>query len=454
MSPMDQKNQPIPPEQARALDALIASQTDTSMDEAQADLLLGFVQDRSQDSSLDRTKDCAQDRTKDRTQGRTLGRTLDRVAAPMLDSGEAMAQVVDASARVAEQPLRFALRAVLGLGLGLAAAAVLVFFILPDRSSNSESVDSSGVSPDAAGPIVVSTVGSPKEKANDGVERGVSTEPWAPSAILVNGFSRTRRKRVPAEQDLLAAWKGRWIPGLQMRELHQAAREACAAVYPWPLVSKRVSRPQGSSMRVSATLDGLGLTPSPGILVAGPVASARARALIASRWLLRRVANGSLSLKEIHVPARILLASRGAYRLRLVEIFRKSGVRLDRLLIVRGRHLPPESAELLAAVGVESSLKRLAKVDGRIQGRIVRQALLTASADDGPRSTGFLVDFLVLAHRRQPDSDRIRMAPLAELEGLAWQRFLKTLEDQLAHRARYPDRIFLERLRVDLVSRS
>jgi len=374
---MDRNHKAVPPEQARSLDALIASHTDTSIEEAQADRLLSFL-----------------------TEGM---------------------EVADA-AQGSSAKTGPTLLAVVGLGLGFAAAALFYFLWSP------------------------------------GME--------ASSAIRVRGAFKKNRKPVDRDRMVMAAWQGQWMPDLQLSDLRQATREACAAARPWPLSEKTRFPETAWAMRqvnvgkhpLAATM----LRPQ-GIRSNGEGSNGE-RVVMATRWLLRRVADGALPLTELHVPGRVLIASRGRLRQRLVELFRSSvhggdvgdgsGLRLERLAWMRGQEIPTQTAELLAAVGVEASIKRLVRMDAGIHGRIVQQALSTASACRDARSLVFLVDFLVLAHRRQPDSDGIRMAPLVDLQGALWKHFVEIVSRQATHRARYPDRLFLESLRDHLISRT
>lgn len=410
MSPIDRNHEAVPPEQARSLDALIASHTDTSIDEAQADRLLSFL-----------------------TEGMEVA-----------DAAQGW------SAKTSPT-----LVAVVGLGLGFAAAALFYFLWSPGMTRPEESpVTIVSASPEAASPV-----------------------PGASSAIRVRGVSKKSRKPVDRDRMVMAAWQGQWMPDLQLSDLRQATREACAAACPWPLSdgarwsgSAQFSQP-GWTMRpvdTGANLEHATMLRSQGLGSnregSNREGSNGQRVVMATRWLLRRVADGALPMSELHVPGRVLIASRGRLRQRLVELFRSSvlaggvgdgsGLRLERLAWMRGQEIPAQTVELLAAVGVEASIKRLARMDAGIHGRIVQQALSTAIACRDARSLGFLVDFLVLAHRRQPDSDGIRMAPLVDLQGTLWKHFVEIVSRQATHRARYPDRLFLESLRAHLISRT
>jgi len=401
---MDRNHEVVPPEQARSLDALIASHTDTSIEEAQADRLLSFL-----------------------TEGMEVA-----------DAAQGWPAKTSPT-----------LVAVSGLGLGLAAAAVLYFLWSPGMTRPEES------------PVTI--VSAPSGAVSLGA---VSPVPGASSAIRVRGVFKKSRKPVDRDRMVMAAWQGQWMPDLQLSDLRQATREACAAACPWPLSDKaRFSEIAWAMRQVDA---GKHLLPvqilRPQGLWSTGEGSNGERVLMATRWLLRRVADGALPMSELHVPGRVLIASRGRLRQRLVELFRSSvlgggvgdgsGLRLERLAWMRGQEIPAQTAELLAAIGVEASIKRLARMDAGIHGRIVEQALSTAIACRDARSLGFLVDFLVLAHRRQPDSDGIRMAPLVDLQGALWKHFVEIVSRQATHRARYPDRLFLESLRAHLISRT
>lgn len=396
MSPHDSSGK-IHPEEAHALDALIASQTDTSIDEEKADRLLSFLESGE---------------SRDGPEGGLVETAPSRmVPIPETDASQA-------DTTRTRQPIRIAASVVLALALG--AAALLLFHARSDA-------------PTEEGP-------APLEPKSPYIAHEVSP-PSATLALQVSGWSKKRVEQSPAGDPILFAWSGRWVADLETEDLLEEMRDACAAVLPWP------TRPvHGDKSRsISRVLEPV--LAMPGLSQEGTL---QRRALLGATWLISEVESGSLSRQEVLEPARVLMASDGKFRADLVRCFRESRIRFDKLLTVRKRKVSEHAAALCGALGSSRGTRTLARASLGAQ----RAAIVEAVRTGDEASLGFAIDLLLRAHRFTPSLDQRRIDPLETLEGESWRLLLHLLEARASSSSSFSERNYLDGLRSHLSSKS
>lgn len=356
-------------EASRKVDSLLAAQTETSMTEARAEELLGF---------------------------------LDGAGAPP---------------RPRRWPISVAAAALLAAG---------VFFVLA-RGRRSEPAD--------ARPDSIST--SDRESGHRGAGAAVRR-----AAPVVTGHSirvprrfvfRPRPAAAPDASDLLAAFEGRWVPGLsrpRLRKLcEQLLRQGAPSAVRAPLPLVRSGLPhhgQAGPRRLAG----------PGVLQ-----------IAAARWLLSELRRGEVSSSRFFLVVQAVLGGTGPRRRALVELLR-ANEDLVRRHLVRPLERRRRFAERGAAVAVCGALgilvqpRRLAKLD---LGELLRSAGEARRTGDR-RSLDYLVHLYVAVASRSEALARLAAAWFAGLDPAERAALSEVLEARIADSPCYEDRQLLRAL--------
>ena len=417
MSPRDpdpMHPDPMPPAEERALDALIASQADTSISEETADRLLSFL--------LAEEKPAASGEGVVPEDGSEAGTP----AGPDADA--------PATASRRWRPVRIAASVAVALAVG---AAALLLLHSPSNPDAQEDLPGTPIAPPS--PRVAKDLPQP------------AVTPTASPALRVTGWGKRKTASRSTGDPILRAWSGRWVPGVDADDMLLALRQACADVQPWPEArgqgvrsqTRRAQRgtPRDSSLGIES------LAALPGL---SPTAASQRRVLLGTEWLLSRVERGAIPRIEIMEPARLLLTAEGRFRQELVRLFRESDVRVDRMLPPRGRTVPDPLAGLCGALGTSRATKVLARAGLRPQ----RQALVQSLRTGDEASLDFALDLLLLGHRLSPSSDKARLVPFESWEGDAWRVLQRLLLERMQQSSSHSERSFLDMLREHLLSKS
>jgi len=415
MSPHDRNDDMRPgdirPEEERALDALIASQTDTSLEETTADRLLSFLDAAEPVASIEK-----------------------RPAPQVTVDGQDQDRRSEVLQRRRSQPLRIAGSIAVALALG--AAALLLFHTRNDAPADAPT-DGGPVPKETKSPYIAHEPPPPE-----------ADKPALTLAISVTGWGKKRVEKAPSADPILAAWSGDWVAGLDTEDLLVELRAVCAALQPWPLASSRSGIGSGHAATRKSVLEPV--LASSDFAGTSKVATQQQRLLLGTTWLLSRVENGSLSRDEALEPARILFLSNGEFRAELIECFRDHRIRFDKLLDRRSRLVFDPAAAICGALGSPHAAKPLSRATLRSQRTAIAQAVQTGDET----SLGFAIDLLLRADRLTPQRSKGRIEPLSDLEGDSWRIFLDLLDRRAEKSSSHSERDFLMSLRGHLSSKS
>ncbi|PIE25675.1 MAG: hypothetical protein CSA62_00350 [Planctomycetota bacterium] len=344
-------------EAEHALDALLASQTSTEIDEAVADRLLSFLEE-----------------------------------APVTQED---------APKETSRPLAKISWAVLAAGL----AAGLALWAWPSSpTEDSKAIDAEQyVKRDKDEPKLPKLAPKPAT-APKPVSSGANGD-----SLLLNWKPRAHWQQLakPDSADLLAAFRGRTVIGINSMQLLRKAKQLLRSV-------RSMQSPQ-------AVLD-LRM-PKRAQPIAGPSREDAHTELCiaAARWLCKRVKAGWSRSSALEPVAAALLESHGRLRVRLVSLLRRVPASLPRLLASN-----KQAARLSGALGWSADLAELAK---RKFPEIVACAREARSSGDA-QCLGFLADLASAVLKQQPN-----LPVDAWFEGLD-QAQTEFLREQLTLRAR------------------